>query len=140
MHILKFVYTIQCTACHEHKLIPTYYNLGHIFCMKCDKFVYIESLENIRLWANSEATGKVAAFNDWEPPLNDIIHLVRRLLNIYLLCAIFLGRYCFCDNLILINGNKFLRFILIISLCCLLSYYFSIHCPHMLLSNISGTK
>ena len=46
-------------------------------CMECNKFVYHEELDNVRIEMKSNYPGN-AMFNEWQPPHHDIHHLVRR--------------------------------------------------------------
>lgn len=48
--------------------------------MKCETFVFNQSLEDIRIWLISDrpGSGRVPAFEDWEPPIEDISLLLRR--------------------------------------------------------------
>ena len=44
--------------------------------------MYKEELETIRLWGDTQSgPGRAPAFDDWEPPLEDIDLLVRRWAN-----------------------------------------------------------
>lgn len=60
---------------HNHNLAMELTH-GHIMCMECNKFVYHEELDNVRIEMKSNYPGS-ALLNEWQPPHHDIHHLVR---------------------------------------------------------------
>ncbi|KAL5259382.1 hypothetical protein ACHWQZ_G009736 [Mnemiopsis leidyi] len=63
-------------AATNHKMFMDLNN-GHVWCMKCETFVFNDNLETVRMWHNSEKPGRVLAFEEWEPPIEDISLLIR---------------------------------------------------------------